>query len=383
MPPPAKNFLTTEQVSKLQQALKESELPHVRERILIILLQNDGKPQQETAKFLGCSRRTVAYWCMHGDPDDLETLHNKREYEHYRKATPEYIELLLKTVDQEPSDLGYDFGRWTAERLATYLTQKTGIDLSSSQLRRILKRKKYSYIWAKYDLEDKQNPIERAKFKEKLTQYLSIAREQPERFQVWFWDVSVAGARTRATSGFSLRVIRCKGWGKKGKRKNVPGERRCGRVNVMGAIRELDRKRVCFFVKKGNADIFYEQLQQLNGLIKQEWVSIGNRFEDFAKSGPKIILILDNASFHKRKDVLTKISQEFPNFVLEFLPAYSPDYNIIELVWHSCKEYIAHRLFKLVDELKSLLDKLLNQGELVIKWHRKIRNKGNIHYVAA
>ena len=63
---------------------------------------------------------------MHGDPDDLETLHNKREYEHYQKATPEYIELLLKTVDQEPSDLGYDFGRWTAERLASYLTKETG-----------------------------------------------------------------------------------------------------------------------------------------------------------------------------------------------------------------------------------------------------------------
>ena len=70
---------------------------------------------------------------MHGDPDNLETLHNKREYEHYRKATSEYIELLLKTVDQSPANLGYKFGKWTAERLATYLTERTGIDLSSSQ----------------------------------------------------------------------------------------------------------------------------------------------------------------------------------------------------------------------------------------------------------
>jgi transposase len=151
----------------------------------------------------------------------------------------------------------------------------------------------------------------------------------------------------------------------------------------MEAIRELNRKRGCFFVKKGNADIFYEQLQQLNEFILQEWISKGNRAEDFSKSGPKVVLILDNASFHERQDVLVQISQEFPNFVLEFLPAYSPDYNIIELVWHSCKEYIAHRLFKSVDELKSLLDRLLNQGELVIKWHRKIKNKGNSYYVAA
>jgi transposase len=372
MPPPAKNFLTSEQITQLQQALKESELPHVRERILIILLQNNGRTQQEISRFLGCSPRTVAYWCMHGDPDNLKSLHNKREYEHNRKATPEYIELLLKTVDKEPSDLGYEFGRWTAERLATYLTEQTGIDLSSSQVRRILKRKKYSYIWAKYDLEDKQDPIKRAEFKDKLAQYLMIAREQPERMQVWFWD----------ESGFSLRVIRRKNWGKRGKRKNLTGQRRRGRVNVMGGIREGDRKRVCFFIKKGEGDIFYEQLQQLNEFIKQEWIEQGNIAESFQENGPKIILILDNASFHKRKDILTKIAQELPNFVLEFLPTYSPDYNIIELVWYSCKEYIAHRLFQSVDELKSILDKLLNQGELVIKWHRNIKNKGNNGYIA-
>ena len=247
-----------------------------------------------------------------------------------------------------------------------------GIELSSSQVRRILKRKKYSYIWAKYDLKDKQNPLHRAEFQEELAQYLAIAREQPERMQVWFWD----------ESGFSLRVIRRKNWGKRGQRKNITGQRRRGRVNVMGGIREGDRKRVCFFIKKGNADIFFEQLQEFNKLIKEEWVSKGNRSENFQTDGPQIVLVLDNASFHKRQDIASKIAQELPNFVIKFLPAYSPDYNIIECVWYSCKEYIAHRLFQSVDELKSLLDKLLNQGELVIKCHRQIKNKGNNAYVA-
>ncbi|PSB30640.1 IS630 family transposase [Chlorogloea sp. CCALA 695] len=373
MPLPAKNFLTPEQVIGLQKALKESELAHVRERILIILLQNDGRTQKEISRFLGCSPRTVAYWCMHGDPDNLESLHNKREYEHYRKATSEYIELLLKTVEQSPSDLGYEFGRWTAERLATYLTMATGLKLSSSQVRRILKRKKYSYTWAKYDLSSKQDPIERALFRQRLSDYLVIARDYPELLQVWFWD----------ESGFSLRVIRRKNWGKKGQRKSITGQRCRGRINVMGAIRESDRKRVCFFIKKGNADIFLEQLQQFNELIKQEWVNKGNRSEDFQAHGPRIILILDNASFHKRQDILSQLSKQLTNFRLDFLPAYSPDYNIIELVWHSCKEYIAHRLFQSVDELKLLLDRLLNQGELVIKWHRQIKNKGNNHHIAA
>jgi hypothetical protein len=46
-------------------------------------------------------------------------------------------------------------------------------------------------------------------------------------------------------------------------------------------------------------------------------------------------------------------------------------------VWHSAKEFIAHRLFKSVEELESLLHQLLNEGGLIIKWDRKLKNKGN------
>jgi transposase len=60
-------------------------------------------------------------------------------------------------------------------------------------------------------------------------------------------------------------------------------------------------------------------------------MSQGNNIEDFNELSAKIVIILDNASFHKRKDILDKIEAEMPNFILEFLPAYSPDYNLIEL----------------------------------------------------
>ena len=50
---------------------------------------------------------------------------------------------------------------------------------------RILHKKKYVYIWAKYSLESKQNPIEREVFKQKLSEYLKITKETPELLQVW------------------------------------------------------------------------------------------------------------------------------------------------------------------------------------------------------
>jgi transposase len=107
----------------------------------------------------------------------LASLHNKREQEHYRKATWEYIQLLLETIDKEPQELGYEFGRWTGERLATHLASKTGIELSSSQASRILKKKNYRYIWAKYSREYQQNPAQKAKFNQKLLNYLHRARQ--------------------------------------------------------------------------------------------------------------------------------------------------------------------------------------------------------------
>jgi transposase len=80
---------------------------------------------------------------------------------------------------------------------------------------------------------------------------------------------------------------------------------------------------------------------------------------------------------HKKKTMLADIEQNLPNIQLYFFPPYSPDYNLIELVWHSTKEYIAHRLFQSVEQLQNLLNRLLNQGELIIKWHRQVKNKGN------
>lgn len=138
---PAKNYLTSEQKQKIQKALKIEENGDIRERLLILLLLNDGKTQQEIANFIGCSKNKVCYWCVHGDPDNLETLKDQRMKGNNQKATDKYIEILLETVEKEPQELGYEFGRWSAQRLATYLEKVTGIQLSGSQVRRILEKK--------------------------------------------------------------------------------------------------------------------------------------------------------------------------------------------------------------------------------------------------
>lgn len=76
---PAKNHLTFEQIEKLQKALKEEENGNIRERILILLLLNDGKTPAKIAKFVGGSLNKVSYWCVHEDPENLESLSEDEE----------------------------------------------------------------------------------------------------------------------------------------------------------------------------------------------------------------------------------------------------------------------------------------------------------------
>jgi len=138
---PAKGFLSFEQKDKLQILMRTNDCPRVREHALILLLQNEGKTYEDIASFIGCGYRTVAHWCVHGNPDNLDSLKDKRQQGNYRKATEKYIELLLEVVGKSPDEFGYEFGRWTGERLSTYLQQQTGIKLSSKQISRILQKK--------------------------------------------------------------------------------------------------------------------------------------------------------------------------------------------------------------------------------------------------
>jgi transposase len=136
---PAKNHLNSQQIEKLQKALREEEKANIREKILILLLLNDGKTPSKIADFLGYSVNKVSYWCVKGDPDNLESLIDESLKGNHKKATDKYIDILLETREKDPQELGDNFGLGTAQRLATYLEKSTGIKLSGGQVRRILK----------------------------------------------------------------------------------------------------------------------------------------------------------------------------------------------------------------------------------------------------
>ena len=68
-----------------------------------------------------------------------------------------------------------------------------------------------------------------------------------------------------------------------------------------------------------NSDVFYAWLTQ----------------DLLPKVPMSCVIVMDNASFHKRQDMVTAINHA--GCVLEFLPPYSPDLNPIEKKWAQAK----------------------------------------------
>ena len=140
---PIKNFLTELQKTNLQKALKESEDRNFRQRILMLLIMNDGKSYAEISKLLECEYNNVAYWCYYGNPDNLESLKDKKQKENKietTKASLQYIDLLIETIDEKSGEYKYEFRRWTTGKLAQVLAEETETELTKEQVTEILKK---------------------------------------------------------------------------------------------------------------------------------------------------------------------------------------------------------------------------------------------------
>jgi transposase len=184
--PKARDYhLTEQELTAVETAIHRDKRPEVRQRCIVIRLLHLGHKPEQIAEMQAVSKPTIYGWYDRWRSDGVEGLANKPKSGRPPKADDEYTVALQEVIEKEPSELGYNFAIWTIDRLRAHLEKKTGISLSESRFRALLKRKGYRYRRPKYDLSHLQDKDAKAKTSDLLEELKKRSSETISHSSLW------------------------------------------------------------------------------------------------------------------------------------------------------------------------------------------------------
>ena len=247
------------------------------------------------------------------------------------KLPKEEQEALLRMISDQKQRV------WVARHVCVLLMITFKVCYSVRYLPELLRKLGLSFHKSVHTLSRKDSEKRKQWIQETILKL--YADKIKEGWRIYYQDE--VGFQTEGTLAYS--------WGTRGEKNEVKNYGRHGRINLIGAF-EL------------GTGIFY-------GITTRFRVN-SIRFRRFLchlkheMRNDKIMLICDNASFHKAKWLTEWVSKQKAWLRLEFLPAYSPDFNPIERLWRWIKtEYIHNRCWKTLAELKIYLMQVLKDIE--------------------
>jgi transposase len=308
-------------LAELTTAAKAAPTWRSANRLMAIKALLMGFDRQQVAGLHEIDERCLSNWIKAFNRSGIDGLIEKPRSGRPRKINPEQSEQYRELIEQ-PRNAEQD--HWTARKFHGYLRDELRHEVGYSTVVRWLHeqnfRLKVPRPWPNHQDEEA-----RRLFVERLGDLLA-----DDEIDLWYQDESGIEGDPRPR----------RRWIEVGKSGRLPYEGRHLRFNVCGMIRPR------------TGDFFALEFSHNDSDTFQIFLDHANR--DLKFDRPRNILILDNASWHKRK------STRWGRFEPLYLPPYSPDLNPIERLWQLIKaEWFADWIAKDINELLDRIDKAL------------------------
>lgn len=324
--------LSPEEVEALQQLRKQTDEADVRSRCEMILHSNNGQSTSEIAQLVPFSHDTVLRVIRRYESQGLAGLPKTKPTGRPPTVTPEWRQELERAVDTAPRQMGLPFSNWSSGRLATYLSQQSGITVSEDTVERYLKLNRWRLRRPVQTVSHKQDQQAVAEKKNEIDDLIETARQDPNTI-VLFQDEAT----------LSLLPTLTRMWTRIGQQPKIltPGVRPAKR-QAFGLVDPVRGEFGYLFHPRRNKQGFRRQIG---------WLA--RHYELARYPQRKVYLILDNASAHKCKWV-KRLLEKYPGrIILVFLPAYSQELNAIEFFWRHMRRIVTHNHY--FETLEALL----------------------------
>ena len=313
--------ISADNFEQVARSTADGKLHH---RLLAIRALLKGFAPELIADMMNVSIRTLYSWVKRWNESGIDDLPDKLKSGRRTKLTAEMRSRVIELIDNPQLANQY---HWTAVKLHGFLKENESIELGYSSLTRLLHNEGYALKVPRSWPVD-QDEAQRKAFVINMNNLL-----EKQDVEVWFGD----------ESGFLADPRPRRIWAKKGTTPTTPATGLHVRESVVGAVCPRTGEMTSLVV------------DGMDTIVFQVFIDV------FAAqtAGRKIVLVMDNASWHKSK------SLNWYHITPMYLPAYSPDLNPIERLWRVIKERFFTQWYtkdktvlieRICDTLRSFMD---------------------------
>jgi transposase len=317
--------LTPQQRNDISERRRQAQDRRIYQRLSAVLWSDGGRTREEIAELVGVSTRQVGQWFRIFRNKGLEqlcTLHYQGDPGRLRPAQVERLKQEIATGVFH-----------NAEQVRTWVQETWGVDYSISGLKDLLRRIGASYhkvsgfFW-KADVEEQK------KFVRKHRRHKREAGPTTRRY---FVDAC------HPVWGVDL-LYSC--WLLVGQRFYVGVGNGRKRLNILGAYSPDDHDYVDLRLTKEN-------------ITGEQFVKLLEKLLAKHPEAEKFLPYLDNARYYS-KPVVKEWLARHRQFRLVFLPAYSPNLNLIERLWKFLRKKALNRWHKTFEEMQGAVAEVLD-----------------------
>ncbi len=276
------------------EAVRKAGNKETDRRCLVVIMLLTGSPREQVMKVLDLSESAIKKIVRAFNVYGADGLVAKRRTGRIPLISGEKKEEIIEEFE-EPGRAQRTF--WTASAFHGHITEKYALECSYQTVMRLLHEKGY-VLKVPRPWPDRQDE----KLREKFLEQLWDLAEDPG-VELWYGD----------ETGIDGEPKPRRSWAVKGTRPKVVHNGDHTRLNILGTV--CPRTGEFFAVEASHCDTDVFQF------------FLDEAARSVLPSRKRNILILDNASWHKRK------SLDWHFFEPLYLPPYSPDFNPIERIW--------------------------------------------------